>query len=68
MRIGVVPACNFQALHFGLQRGAFQSQTLGGAFRAGENSMYFSQDSDNVPPLGLIKVMLCAIGLAGRSA
>ncbi len=37
----VVAASDFQTLHFGLQRGAFQAEAMGGAVGAGESNRQF---------------------------
>ena len=44
-RVGIILARDIQALHFGLQGGTFQSQTLGGPFRTRQNSSGFSEDA-----------------------
>lgn len=67
-RVGIIFPGDFQALHFGLQRRTFQSQTVSGAFRTGKNSMGFSQDSDDMPSLYLIEVVFSAAGFGSRGA
>src|SRR5450432_4895024 len=54
----VVAAGDLQALHLGLQGGAFQAETMGGAVGAGKGASSFAQDAENVLPLGVVQAMI----------
>ena len=43
MRTGIVLACNFQALHFGLQGRALQAEATGSPVRSGEHASGFAE-------------------------
>jgi hypothetical protein len=54
MRTRVVLACDFQALHFGLQGGAFQAKATSGPIWPGEHASGFAEHPQDVLALSII--------------